>query len=107
MKKNYICKQNIIISSVFTSLMISNKMTQSRIVYYDVLNIISCMAVVMLHSNGYIHEFIKDDYWGIHVAIDTLFFFAVPVFFMLSGANLISYRTKYSTKVFINKRIKK
>ncbi len=82
-------------------------MAQSRIVYYDVLNIISCMAVVMLHSNGYIHTFIKDDYWGIHVAIDTLFFFAVPVFFMLSGANLINYRAKYSTKVFINKRFKK
>ena len=65
------------------------------------------MAVVMLHSNGYIHTFIKDDYWGIHVAIDTLFFFAVPVFFMLSGANLINYRAKYSTETFINKRLKK
>lgn len=108
MKKNYICKRNKrIISSVFTSIIISSKMALSRIVYYDVLNIISCMAVVILHSNGYIHEFIKDDYWGIHVAIDTLFFFAVPVFFMLSGANLFNYRKKYSTKVFINKRLKK
>ena len=40
MKKNYICKRNIIISSVFTSLINLNKMTQSRIVYYDVLNYI-------------------------------------------------------------------
>ena len=82
-------------------------MAQSRIEYYDALNVLSCMAVVLLHSNGYIHTFNKDDYWGLHVSIDTLFFFAVPVFFMLSGANLISYRSKYSTKVFINKRLKK
>lgn len=82
-------------------------MTQSRIGYYDILNIVSCMAVVILHSNGYIHSFVKDSYWGMHIAIDTLFFFAVPVFFMLSGANLINYRSKYTTNVFIKKRLKR
>lgn len=82
-------------------------MTQSRIDYYDVLNIISCIAVVFLHANCYIHSFVKDGYWGIHVAIETLFYFAVPVFFMLSGATLINYRSKYSTKEFIKKRFKR
>ena len=97
-KKNYICKQIILEQS---------NMIQSRIEYYDILNILSCMAVVILHSNGYIHSFVKDDYWGLHVAIDTLFFFAVPLFFMLSGANLINYRKKYSTNTFIRKRLKR
>lgn len=27
--------------------------------------------------------------------------FAVPIFFMVSGMNLLDYRKKYSTKVFL------
>ena len=33
--------------------------------------------------------------------------FAVPVFFMISGANLIGYRAKYSTSMFLTKRVKR
>ena len=79
-------------------------MKSERVLYFDVLNVVSCFSVVCLHSNGYVHEFIKDDYWWLRVLIEVLCFFAVPVFFMLTGATLMEYRNKYSTKVFIKKR---
>lgn len=77
---------------------------KERVAYYDVLNVISCFSVVCLHSNGMIHTFIKDDIWWLRVLIEVCSFFAVPIFFMLSGATLLSYRTKYSTKQFYRKR---
>lgn len=79
----------------------------NRTTYFDVLNILSCISVVLLHSNGFVHSYSKDEFWGLHVVIETLFTFAVPVFFMLSGATLFNYRTRYSTKVFAKKRITK
>ena len=78
-----------------------------RVLYFDVLNVLSCFSVVCLHSNGYVHEYIKDDYWWLRVFIEVICFFAVPVFFMLSGATLMDYRKKYSTKEFVKKRIQK
>lgn len=32
--------------------------------------------------------------------MQAMFIFAVPIFFMVSGMNLLDYRKKYSTKVF-------
>ena len=75
-----------------------------RVTYFDILNVISCFSVVCLHSNSYIHVFDKDEWWWLRVLVEVLFYFAVPVFFMLSGANLIPYRNRYSTTQFIRKR---
>lgn len=75
-----------------------------RIAYYDLLNVISCFGVVCLHSNGYVHSFVKDSWWWLRVLVEVLFYFAVPVFFMLSGATLMTYRERYSTTQFIQKR---
>ena len=77
---------------------------KARVLYYDVLNVLACISVVCMHSNGYIHSFIKDDWWWVRVLIEVICYFAVPVFFMLSGATLLDYRQKYSTKIFIKKR---
>lgn len=79
----------------------------SRIIYIDKLNVLSCMAVVCLHSNGFVHTFIKDDWWWLRVLVETIFYFAVPVFFMLTGATLIEYRKRYSTMEFYRKRLQK
>ena len=78
-----------------------------RKAYYDLLNVISCFGVVCLHSNGYFHSFVKDLWWWLGVLIEVLFYFAVPVFFMLSGATLMTYRERYSTAQFIKKRFLK
>ena len=77
----------------------------SRIKYFDFLNVISCMAVVCLHANSFVHTFIKDEWWWLRVLIEVVFYFAVPVFFMLSGANLLDYRKRYSTMTFYKKRL--
>lgn len=78
-----------------------------RVLYYDILNVLSCISVVCLHSNGYFHDYIKDGWWWLRVFIEVVFYFAVPVFFMLSGATLLNYRKRYSTKVFLRKRLLK
>lgn len=78
---------------------------KERIVYYDVLNVVSCFSVVCLHCNGYIHSFIKDEWWWLRVLIEVVFYFAVPVFFMLSGATLFNFRERYTVSTFYKKRI--
>ena len=78
-----------------------------RIAYFDILNVISCFGVVCLHSNGYVHSFDKDAWWWLRVLVEVLFYFAVPVFFMLSGANLMEYRKRYSTVQYARKRFLK
>ena len=75
-----------------------------RIVYFDILNVIACFSVVCMHCNGWIHIFSHDDLWGVRVLIEVACYFAVPVFFMLSGATLLNYRQRYSTTEFYKKR---
>jgi len=78
-----------------------------RVAYFDILNVVSCFGVVCLHSNGYVHTYVKDSWWWLRVFVEVLFYFAVPVFFMLSGATLMAYRERYSTAQFIHKRFHK
>ena len=80
---------------------------KERIVYFDVLNVVSCFSVVCLHCNCYIHSFAKDEWWWLRVLIEVVFYFAVPVFFMLSGATLFDYRNRYSLSTFYKKRIQR
>ncbi len=75
--------------------------------YMDVLNVLSCFAVVVLHCTTVVYVNQGDVQWFVSVALQSLFMFAVPVFFMISGANLIGYRSRYSTKVFFQKRLKR
>lgn len=75
--------------------------------YMDVLNVLSCFAVVVLHCTTVVYVNQGNVQWFVSVALQSLFMFAVPVFFMISGANLIGYRSRYSTKVFFQKRLKR
>ncbi len=75
--------------------------------YITILSVISAIAVVLLHTNGCFWSFGKERYWVTANIIECVFFFAVPIFFMISGANLIDYQEKYSTKEFFIKRLKK
>lgn len=78
-----------------------------RVVYIDILNIISCIAVVMLHHNSQVWHFEQSNAWRLSLLIECALYWAVPVFLMISGANLLNYREKYSTEVFLKKRIVK
>ena len=88
--------------------MVSDKMKKKenkRYFYMDVLNIIAILSVVILHCNGVVHTFSTARWWKTSLIIDVLFYFAVPIFIMLSGANLMNYRDKYDTKTFFKKRV--
>lgn len=43
--------------------------------------------------------------WVASLASQSFAIFAVPVFFMVSGMNLLGYRSRYSTKTFMRKRL--
>lgn len=80
----------------------------NKIEYIDFLSIVSAVAVVFLHINGCFWDFsATKQYWISANIIEGLCYFAVPIFFMISGATLIDYNERYSTKSFFKRRIKK
>lgn len=85
---------------------------KNRLVFMDFSAIISSFAVVTLHTSGDLvgviskNNYMHPSVW-LTVLINIIFAFGVPMFFMQSGANLLNYRQKYSTKIFTEKRIKK
>lgn len=74
--------------------------------YLSILSIISSLAVVALHMNSTFWTYSKETYWLSAVLIESTCFFAVPVFLMISGANLLENR-KETALVFFMKRIHK
>ena len=83
--------------------MTSNK----RILYLDILNIIAILSVVALHQNGIVHKYSQSRSWATALIVETVCYFAVPLFLMISGANLLNYKSKYDTKTFFKKRFLK
>lgn len=80
-------------------------MSQKRVAYFDLLNIFAALSVVFLHANGAVHTFSNTLAWKQALGIEVICYWAVPVFFMLSGANLMNYRQRYSTALFFKKRL--
>jgi len=76
-------------------------------VYINVLAVVSALAVVFLHANGCFWKFSYENYWFSANIIESLFYFAVPCFFMISGATLLDYNERYDTKIYFVKRVKK
>lgn len=73
--------------------------------FVDVLNILACIAVVALHVSLNVFAPQPTHLWLKAVAMQGLGIFAVPIFFMISGMNLLGYHEKYSTAVFFKKRV--
>ena len=82
----------------------ADKQTQARTCYLDVLNVVACAAVIMLHCSNYVFTNAGDGHWNRCVIVQSLFIFAVPIFLMISGANLLGYRKRYDTRTFFKKR---
>ena len=76
----------------------------TRTCYFDILNVVACFAVVMLHCSDPVFLNTGDDFWFRCVVVQSVFIFAVPIFFMISGANLLGYRKRYDTITFFKKR---
>ena len=73
--------------------------------YITLLSVISMLAVVILHSNGCFWAFSAEArYWKTANVIESVFYFAVPVFFMISGATLLDFRERYDTAAYWKKR---
>jgi len=80
-------------------------MNKARVHYLSLASVISAFAVIMLHTNGCFWWFSTEKYWFTANIIECVMFFAVPVFFMISGATLIDYRKRYTTKEYFKKRV--
>lgn len=80
--------------------------TRPSYFYISALTVFSSFAVVMLHCNGIFWQH-RTDIWLSSCLIETLFYFAVPVFFMITGATLIDYKKRYSTHAFFRKRLER
>lgn len=81
---------------------ISNRSNKN--IYISVMNVIAAFSVVVLHANVSFWLDRATPFWSTANVIESVFYFAVPVFFMLSGATLIDYQDRYSTKEFFRKR---
>ena len=88
---------------------VSSKATaaKKRFVFADVLTILAGIAVVMLHTSLNAFSLAHTKTWAFSLSLQAAFIYAVPIFFMLSGMNLLGYRSKYSTKTFFMKRARK
>jgi surface polysaccharide O-acyltransferase-like enzyme len=84
-------------------------MNNKRKVYLDILNILACIAVIAIHCNGIVYQYDSNNSmpWKTSLIVETVCFWAVPVFLMITGANLMNYREKYDTKTFFKKRMSK
>lgn len=78
---------------------------RERVLYFDLLNIISCFGVVALHCSNTVFEYRLNHTWIFALIVQVSFYWTVPIFIMLSGATLLNYREKYTTKVFFKRRV--
>lgn len=82
-------------------------MVKRNTAYLSLLSVLSAISVVFLHTNGCFWRFSTARYWATANVIESVFYFAVPVFFMISGATLMDYRERYNTKDYFKKRLLK
>ena len=83
-------------------------MQTERLYYIDVLKSLAIIAVIVIHVSGslfYMYSKIPLEWWMIGNIFDSSARWAVPVFFMCSGALLLKSREKIS--IFLKKRIPK
>lgn len=78
--------------------------------YIAIAKIISAFSVVILHTNNKFWHFnynIYKQYWISANAIESIFYFAVPVFILCIGATLLDFNEKYGLKEYYYKRFVK
>lgn len=78
-----------------------------RAFFIDVLRAIASFCVVWEHFGNEVHWYDASSVWNMCVPIQTLCFWAVPAFFMITGATCIPYRSRRSTLSFLKQRMLK
>ena len=72
------------------------------------MQVICALSVVTLHVNSCFWIFSATEwYWISANIIECVLYFAVPIFFMITGITLLDYQERYSTRVYFHKRIEK
>lgn len=72
--------------------------------YITILSVISMFFVVCIHQNFAWTGFSTERWWLVSTILRGICYPAVPIFFMIAGANLMDYKKKYDTKTFFKKR---
>lgn len=90
-----------------TSKQIKKSQPTGKKLYLDILNIIACFSVVVLHCTSKAWNVDGSHSWYISIILQGTFIWAVTIFFMLTGAKNLIYREKYSTSVFLKKQLGK
>jgi len=85
----------------------NNSNTREKKTFITLINSAACIAVVFLHTNGCFWDFSTEGYWKTANIIESLLYFSVPCFYMITGATLMDFLDRYSLKEFFQKRIKK
>ncbi|MBR0430855.1 acyltransferase [Candidatus Saccharibacteria bacterium] len=85
----------------------SGERGKKQFYYVSVLSVISALAVVILHSNTAFWLYREDGAWLFNNVVESLFYFAVPIFFMITGVTLFDYQDRYDTKTFFKHRFSK
>lgn len=49
-------------------------------IYLDILNVLACISVIYMHCNGIVHSFSNTTAWKQSMIIETIAYWAVPVF---------------------------
>ncbi|MDD5942263.1 acyltransferase family protein [Fibrobacter sp.] len=76
--------------------------------YITFVIVVSAIAVLTLHTNNCFWFYSgKEDYWFSANIIECVFYFAVPLFFMVSGITLMDFFDRYSMKRFFARRFMK
>lgn len=80
----------------------------NRKTYLDIMNVISMFLIVELNCTQiFVGKFSFTLNIVLNCLIKGLFIFSIPMFIMLSGSNLLDYRSKYDSVIFFKKRINK
>lgn len=75
--------------------------------YMAAANVAACLGVIILHTNFVFWTKPGGRLWITSCFLETFFYWPVPIFFMLSGANLLDYPERYSTEEFLKRRVSK
>lgn len=81
-------------------------MSKKRYLYFDLLSVVACLAVIFLHCNGIVHWGPQTPHWSQALAVEVGFYWAVPIFFMCTGAKTLDCRDRKSTRQFLTSRLK-
>lgn len=81
-------------------------MSRKRYLYFYLLSVVACLAVIFLHCNGIVHWGPQTPHWSQALAVEVGFYWAVPILFMCTGAKTLDYRDRKSTGRFLISRLK-